>query len=404
MRLVAYIAISTLLLGCSTTVPSRDTSAGADGASSDAGDVPEGMRSLATSGSGHVFTTTLNGSRSAQQLAQALMQGMQAYFGGSAHLLQAIADPSDTRVQAAFSAQRDGVPVMGVLAITVRGESGQAVVMFDEKRALGGSIDRLMQVAASGGADDGSGGAPPAPEPLTRTPIPDGSGSIDLAPGWVIRFAQKGAMDISGPTPGAGMSLGAVAPMPLYSYDPVEALQRMTDAMSRQSGKRLDLTILDSRPMEWAQGGRAALVRYRVVTDEQSMDYFALIGVTPFEQNQVFLYTSYIQAPTQRFAQVFPTALRSWGSWSINPAVLAQRMQQAAQTMRETGEILTGSGSSSSRAFDGVNAGWGQYLRGVATLEDGDRTKSEVDQRFAERVVQNDPNNFRIVPTSELVP
>jgi hypothetical protein len=51
-----------------------------------------------------------------------------------------------------------------------------------------------------------------------------------------------------------------------------------------------------------------------------------------------------------------------------------------------------------------VNAGWGQYVRGVATLEIDGQTRSEVDQRFADNVVQNDPQHFRIVPTSELVP
>jgi hypothetical protein len=96
--------------------------------------------------------------------------------------------------------------------------------------------------------------------------------------------------------------------------------------------------------------------------------------------------------------------MRSWATWSIYPSVLAQRMQQTAQTMRETGELLTGAGRSSQRAFDGVNAGWGQYIRGVATLEDPDRNRSEVDQSFADNVVRSDPQRFRIVPTSELVP
>ena len=56
------------------------------------------------------------------------------------------------------------------------------------------------------------------------------------------------------------------------------------------------------------------------------------------------------------------------------------------------------------RAFSGVNAGWGQYLRGVATLEEPSRSRSEADQSFAERLVTNDPQQVRIVPASELVP
>ena len=164
----------------------------------------------------------------------------------------------------------------------------------------------------------------------------------------------------------------------------------------------MQINIIDSRPVQWQQGGRASLLRYRVVADAGTIDYFDLIGITPFQDGNVFLYTSFIQAPPQSFAQVSSVALRSWSSWSISPAVLAQRMQQAARAMRETGELLTG--GSCQRAFDGVNAGWGQYIRGVATLDGPSRSRSDVDQSFAGNVVRNDPQHFRIAPTSELAP
>jgi len=403
MRTRLLVLTPLLLLACSGDRASDDSAPPRDAAAvGESSDVPEGMRRLPSGGSGHVFMTTLTGSASARQFMQGLLQGVQPYFGGSAQMLQAIANPDDTRLQVAFRAERDGKPVMGMLAIEVHGDAAPAVMVFDDASAFAGSIDRLMSVAMSEGTAR-AGGSAPAEEALNRTPIPDGSGNIDLARGWVIRFAQKGAMDIQGPVPGSGMSLGAVAPVPYTSLDPVEALRTTVAQIGQQQGKQLALNVLDARPMDWVQGGRAALIRYRIVTDGQSMDYFALIGVTPYESNQVFLYTSYIQATTATFAQIFPTALRSWGSWSINPAVFAERLQAAATSMRETGEILTRGSGSASRAFDGVNAGWGEYIRGVATLESGDRTRSEVDQRFADHMVRTDPNNFRIVPTSELV-
>jgi hypothetical protein len=194
-----------------------------------------------------------------------------------------------------------------------------------------------------------------------------------------------------------------VLTVPYTSSDPAQALVMMSQQMGRAQGKRIDVQIIDQRPMQWQQGGRASLIRYRAITNGDTMDYFGLIAITPFQDNQVFFYSSFIQAPPQSFARVLPTAMRSWSTWSIYPSVLAQRMQQTAQTMRETGELLTGGGSSQ-RAFDGVNAGWGQYIRGVATLEDPERSRSEVDQSFADNVVRSDPQHFRIVPTSELVP
>ena len=211
----------------------------------------------------------------------------------------AIGDRSDERVQASFSAQLGGVPVLGLIGVSTQGGTARAVVLFDAHRAFPNSIARLVRVATS--RTSGGGGA--ADVALTRTPIPDGSGNIGLASGWVIRHAYKGAIDVQGPLPGSGMSLGAVIPVPYTSSDPAQAM-----------------------------------------------------------------------------------------------------VMQTAQTTRETGELLTGASGGGQRAFDGVNAGWGQYIPGVATLEDPSRSRSEVDHSFADNVVRHDPPHFRIVPTSELVP
>jgi hypothetical protein len=387
----ATLAIVALLNICVSNAAAQSTARSA----------PAGMHSLPTGGSGSVFTTTLNGSRSATAMSKALVRGVQPYFGGTMRVLHAIGDRNDSQVQASFTARLGGVPVLGILGVATQGTTARAVVILDASRALPGSIDRLVRVATSG---SGGGGTAAALEPLTRTRVPDGSGTIDLGPGWVIRYASKGAMDIQGPVTGAGMSLGAVLTVPYTSSDPAQALVMMSQQMGRSQGKRIEVQIIDQRPMQWQQGGRASLIRYRAITNGEAMDYFGLIAITPFQDNQVFFYSSFIQAPPQSFARVLPTALRSWGTWSIYPSVLAQRMQQTAQTMRETGELLTGGAGSSTRAFDGVNAGWGQYIRGVATLEDPDRNRSEVDQSFADNVVRSDPQHFRIVPTSELVP
>ncbi len=399
MRQRVHILLTVLLLsGCGDA--NKPASLAAQATSAVEQGLPSGMRSLPTNGSGTVLTTTLAGGSATGQ-TQALVRDLQPYFGGTMRVLNAIEDLSGAQVQASFSAQFRGAPVFGLLAVVAEGSEARAVVIFDESRALAESMDRLMRVA-SGGSPDAGTSAPQ--EQLTRTPVPDGSGNIDLAPGWVIRYANKGAMDIQGPVPGSGMSLGSVLTVPYTSADPAEALVIMAQQAGRAQGKRVDVQIVDSRPMEWQQGGRAALMRYRATTDGQTMEYFGLIAITPFDGQQVFFYSSVIQAPPQSFARVLPTAMRSWASWSINPAVLAQRMQQTAQTMRETGELLTSSGSASQRAFDGVNAGWGQYIRGVATLEDPERNRSEVDQSFADNVVRSDPQRFRIVPTSELIP
>ncbi|NJL16988.1 MAG: hypothetical protein HC938_07130, partial [Nitrospira sp.] len=129
------------------------------------------------------------------------------------------------------------------------------MIIFDGARAFPGSIDRLVRVATGGGTV--STGTAPAPEPLTRTRVPDGSGTIDLGPGWVIRHAQQGAMDIQGPVPGSGMSLGAVLTVPFTSADPAEALVAMARQMGRAQGQQIDVQIIDQRPIQWQQVERA---------------------------------------------------------------------------------------------------------------------------------------------------
>lgn len=361
--------------------------------------VPQGMSSLPTGGSGRVLSTRLSGSHSATRMFQGLMIGIRGYFDATPRVLNAFRDPADSQVQASFISSLQGVPVMGLIGVATQGTNAKAVVLFDRARAFAGSVDRLVRVATGGGTGGGA-----ANIPMTRTPLPDGSGSIDLAAGWVIKYANQGAADIAGPIPGSGMSLGAVLTVPYTSSDPAQALVMMAQQAGRAQGKTIRVTIIDAQPTPWAQGGRAAFLRYRVVTGAQSMDYFGLIGITPFEQNSVFFYSSFIQAPTASFAQVLPAGLKSWASWSINPAVFVRRLQDTARTMKETGDLLASANDDRQRAYDGVNAGWGEYFQGVATIEDPERNRSQVDQSFADSIVRNDPNNFRIVPPSELLP
>jgi len=186
------------------------------------------MHSLPAGGSGTVLTTTL-ASGSVTSVTQALVRDLQPYFGGTMRVLNAIEDRSGAQVQASFSAQLGGVPVIGLLAVAEEGTWAHAVVIFDESRALAESLNRLMRVARA----DGEGASTASPEALTRTTVPDGSVNIDLAPGWVIRRADKGAMDIQGQAPGSGMSLGAVSTVPFTSADPAEALV----IMAQQAGR-----------------------------------------------------------------------------------------------------------------------------------------------------------------------
>lgn len=376
--------------------------------------IPQGAVALPVGGSGRALAVQLSGSPSATRMFQALMIGFRGYFDATPRVMNAYRDARDTQLQASFSSSLQGVPVAGLIGVATQGSNARAVILFDRTRALPGSIDGLVRAAtASGGGSSAS-----ANVPLTRTPLLDNSGAIGLAPGWRITGSYKGTVDILGPegtqmalggyfnvtttqAQAAGMFRGMAA---VSSTDPARGLVEISQQMARAKGQRLDLRIIDQRPVPGWQGGNAAFVRYRAVIDGAAWDAFGLFSIQFYDTNAALFYLSYVSAPSTVFRNILPTALRMWGTWSINPGVFTERLMKAAQSMRETGEIISSVNASRQRAFESINAGWGEYFRDVATLEDTGGNRAQVDQSFASNVVQNDPVNFRIVPPSELIP
>jgi len=295
------------------------------------------------------------------------------------------------------------VPVVGLLAVTITGPNGgTAALLFDSRGRARQNFPAMIKALRGGG------GA--APAPLTRTPFPDGSGTIGLAPGWQVVNSYKGTVDIVGPD-GTVMGLGgmvnvvpaqAAALFPGSPYvstlDPAAAFVEL----AQHSGVRMQL--LDQQPTPW-QNGRAAFVRYRASVKGTTLDGFGLVALMPYDTNAMLFYQSFVYAPAQVFPRILPTALQTWASWSINPAVFTQRLMAAAQSMRETGDIITSGYNERSRAYDSINKGWDQYIRDTATLEYVDGSRAEdVSANFANWLAKEDPVNWRIVPSSELLP
>ena len=74
-------------------------------------------------------------------------------------------------------------------------------------------------------------------------------------------------------------------------------------------------------------------------------------------------------APDGVFQRDFALMLNVWRSWSLNQQMLRDRMQDAANKMRQTGEILRSAARGQSEAFDRANKGFSYYIRGVEVLE-----------------------------------
>jgi hypothetical protein len=63
-----------------------------------------------------------------------------------------------------------------------------------------------------------------------------------------------------------------------------------------------------------------------------------------------------VAAPDGVFQRDFTMMLNVWRSWSLNQQMLRDRMQDAANKMRQTGEILRSAARGRSEAYDRARA------------------------------------------------
>jgi hypothetical protein len=77
---------------------------------------------------------------------------------------------------------------------------------------------------------------------------------------------------------------------------------------------------------------------------------------------------------------------------SLNLQMLSERMQNAANKMRQTGEVLRSTARGRSEAFDRANKGFGYYIRGVEVAENNaHRWRGNCYRDFAEAVSEGRP-------------
>ncbi|MGD9536040.1 MAG: hypothetical protein AB7P52_01460 [Alphaproteobacteria bacterium] len=371
---------------------------------------PQGMAEIGRAGTGRVFQTWFGGSNSATKLMQAFVTGVADYFDAPPRVEAAMRDGADRRAEAAFSAGLGRVPVRGVLTVMAQGEGGQGIMIIDYADRLAQSYDALN-------APQGGGAGPAPTPPLQQVRIPDGSGTIGLAPGWRIRNAYDGAVDIDGPGGAyfglAGRSLLTTEPyaqmfpqMPyVSSLDPVQGLYEVAAQSQRLGGLPTQVEVLGAEPVPW-QNGQAALIRFRLATPQQVLDNYGLYALMQTDAAQVMSYYTAITAPPEVFEQILPAALAMWSSWSANPGFLTERLRRAAETLRSSNDTIAGGNAGATRGGENANAAWSQYLRGTTTLETeegGVRVREEVDRDFGRYWAREFPQDYREVPLNELV-
>lgn len=329
---------------------------------------PEGMVEIPSNGVGRILTSQMSGTNSARKMLSGLRMGIDGYFDQPPTVTAAFADNANQNLQAAFTAKLRGVPVRGIMAIEMRGDSGQATMVFDRAAAFAQTFARITRNVNAPNRQDGEGRAPQSVQ-LTNTPLLDGSGQIGLPLGWRVTGSFKGTVDTQGPR-GEQMSLGGSVAVAGKNFQQAQGYYPMVDfndsvqaALDYAAFNKQQVKVLDTRRVQLGNFP-AAYVRFYLTDNKgERYDGLGLYSIQPTDANQGLLYMSYLIAPAAVFKQSLPGAWAAWLSWGIKDEVFRERMNAAVKSMRETGDILTSSYQNRQDSNARVNQAWSNQMR-----------------------------------------
>lgn len=367
----------------------------------------------------------------APELLRATLQQLGLALGAAPRPVSALCDAEGREGQLLFEGRVQGAPVRGVVLARTGAEGGPAEVQvaWTRAEAFAGASGALLQALR------GQGAAPAAKvewQPVWR--FPDGSGQVRLPAGWQATFAQKGAIDASGPE--GSLSLGAArtvmipaAAAQMFARPPLVAayttpaqvlvdLLPSENAWAQQANARYrteSLRVLEQAPTEYPQGQAAYLHTEAVILDTTSGQRtswrgLTLVVIAPVSNDSFMYYTSLVTAPADRWARSLPVLLEIWRSWQVSQEELNRRLNQAAATMREITQIMQGVNADRQRSYDATNRAFGHLLRGDWPIEDttGGQPRAAIDDQARKPLLEElnreaGYERWREVPLRDLV-
>lgn len=382
---------------------------------------PAGFGAANGPGGGRTLAGTFTGNaRSAGAVLGGVLGALRGYFDGAPTVSSAVGDPRDRGIMAFFDARLQGTPVRGAVMIQLNDGGGGVAVIFDRPADIGRSFKTMARQLGS--VPVPGVGQSQRPVALQQQTTPDGKAAIGVPPGWRISGYGNGAVDVAGPQ-GQLVDVGIYLPIfsaPTYGgpipgavylpfiADPATAVRAVSEAQARQAVAKggagvTDIEVLERVPTPPPTGaGQAAYLFVRSRIGGRPHLHFALVNTAPIDQRSWAYYYSTVAAPDGVFQRDFALMLNVWRSWSLNQQMLRDRMQDAANKMRQTGEILRSAARGQSEAFDRANKGFDYYIQGVEVLEHTPSgARGNFDRDFADAVVKADPTKFRLVPPSQ---
>jgi hypothetical protein len=383
---------------------------------------PAGFAAVNGGEGGRTLAGTFTGNaRSAAAVLGGMLGALRGYFDGAPAVSGAVGDPADRGIMAFFDARLQGTPVRGVAIVQLNdGGGGGVAIIFDRPADIARSFPAMARQLGS--IQVPGGGPAPRPVPLQQQTTPDGKAAIGVPPGWRITGYGNGAVDVAGPQ-GQQVDVGIYLPIMVqptfvgpvagaiylpYIADPAAAVRPVSEALSRQSVGRggpatTDIQVVEryntAPPMS---SGQAAYVFVRSRVGGRPYLHFALVNTAPIDGGSWAYYYSTVAAPDGVFQRDFALMLNVWRSWSLNQQMLRDRLQDAAEKMRQTGEILRSVARGQSEAYDRANKGFSYYIRGLEVLEHTPSgRRGTFDRDSADAVVKADPTKYRLVPPSQ---
>ena len=376
-------------------------------------------------GKGEVLIRQSKDAGSAKELLTNSFDALSSYFDKGPKALGAVGDDGDVEAQSTFVAARGDIAYTGLAVVHVGARDAVVGVAYDRADHFAASKANLTALLGKN--------LPESTAPrvkLQAQRLPDGSGAIKVPEGWNVN-AVNSMVDVIGPngeechfglwtpvyTPAKaaamrqlGVSTGIV-PVAPYT-DPESALKMAGKAFAAAAG--MDWTFKRRIDQADAPGfpGRAKYLLYEadVTKDGKTTTTrsLVLVDVMPTAPDMWVFYASGVGCPADQFDRNLPTLMAIWKSWKTDDRVFQQRLQAAAESMKETARILQDGIAYRQHVMDRVNDDWSEVIRGTSQVVDTRfDTVREVDANGLKDVVEklNEHEGFdrwKIVPLKDI--
>ncbi len=348
------------------------------------------------------------------------------FFDARPLALGGYVEQGDRYAEAAFQTSSRQMPLAGVAFSIIGKGEGTLGFAFDTPQTFAQSLPRLLQL--TGGQLSGATGCAPPPQHWQVVPFPDGSGQMELPEGWRITGGGRGTgVTAEGPhgvivraAQSIVMTRVAASQLPQPPFpvadptDPVTpflAVGMYWSALRAQQGLPVVRVtrILRVTPMP-PPGGFLHDAYLEVDVDFQGKPYHALAhvlvgGIT----GGTYLYQETGGgSPSECFAEHLPTLMRILGSAQTASHVIAETLQRAAQSQRESHDIWWDATRNQERARDRMANNWTEAFRGTRVVQDTQTgTRHDVNLAYSGDLVgrlnqQEGYERYREIPLWEL--